>query len=374
MSLTSHLFNTTGSGKTRLCLEGLCHNWGFYFSCVSKVFASSGSRDVELAIDMIPKMNTFGHNLEMNVLAADITFHTLLCARLLVFQKFMSYLPPATRPILARRRWVFLQLLPPIYGMHDIFVHIQRVLRHADPVDVKDIEQNMLTSITEQQPAMFPRKTPLFVVIDEAQAAARCLRNQFPSTGNSDNTYPVLHELYRVLYGSEFFQGTVLSGTGLSLHLVLSLLGSFGAKRLSKPHPVKVFSGSAVFSHSAQVDYAKVNLALSEVHPSDRRLLQRMERWLLGRCVLFLSCFDSWFTFVNSHRLTASLVEICLHFPNAPLHRILSKFIQRVTGGFKATDAEDLEREEAPISQELDKLIECYGTLISDHIFSEHRG
>jgi hypothetical protein len=29
----SHLFAVCGAGKTRLALEGLCHNWGFYISC-----------------------------------------------------------------------------------------------------------------------------------------------------------------------------------------------------------------------------------------------------------------------------------------------------------------------------------------------------
>ncbi|KAF8241169.1 hypothetical protein L208DRAFT_1383632, partial [Tricholoma matsutake] len=30
---TVHLFAASGSGKTRLSLEGLCHHWGFYISC-----------------------------------------------------------------------------------------------------------------------------------------------------------------------------------------------------------------------------------------------------------------------------------------------------------------------------------------------------
>jgi hypothetical protein len=28
-----HLYNTSGSGKTRLSLDGLCHNWGFHITC-----------------------------------------------------------------------------------------------------------------------------------------------------------------------------------------------------------------------------------------------------------------------------------------------------------------------------------------------------
>jgi hypothetical protein len=40
--LTSHLFNTSGSGKTCLALDGLCHHWGFYFSCQRKLDSVSG--------------------------------------------------------------------------------------------------------------------------------------------------------------------------------------------------------------------------------------------------------------------------------------------------------------------------------------------
>ena len=33
LTYNSQLFNTSGSGKTRLSLDGLCHHWGLYISC-----------------------------------------------------------------------------------------------------------------------------------------------------------------------------------------------------------------------------------------------------------------------------------------------------------------------------------------------------
>jgi hypothetical protein len=55
----SRLFvNTSGSGKTRLLLEGLCKHWGFYFTCVRER-EELGSRDLGQALENIGKEPTF---------------------------------------------------------------------------------------------------------------------------------------------------------------------------------------------------------------------------------------------------------------------------------------------------------------------------
>ncbi|KAG5333546.1 hypothetical protein C0989_005490, partial [Termitomyces sp. Mn162] len=46
----SVLFNTSGAGKTRLVLEGLCKEWGFYFTCKRSV-SECGSTDLDVVLD-----------------------------------------------------------------------------------------------------------------------------------------------------------------------------------------------------------------------------------------------------------------------------------------------------------------------------------
>lgn len=50
--------NTSGAGKTRLCLEHLCSRWGFYFTC-EKEISRVGSKDIEKAIHNIMNHRSF---------------------------------------------------------------------------------------------------------------------------------------------------------------------------------------------------------------------------------------------------------------------------------------------------------------------------
>ncbi|KAF8521957.1 hypothetical protein BU17DRAFT_64682 [Hysterangium stoloniferum] len=334
---TVHLFGVSGSGKTRLALEGLCLNWGLYISCISTRGSASGSKDFEVATEeMLPTLGTLP-SLSFWSGATDRVSAMLLCARIFILKQFVQHIPVNTDATLARRRWVLAQVLPPhldFWG-DDLFVRVLRTLQHADM---------QIIELKTKRKDLFPdgRDTSLFVVIDEVQVAADNLK-EYSNTGT--DMHPILRKI--------FFTGFILSGTGLSMNMVDDVGTAF-----AKCVP---FSGLGVFTDigrftkdgSSQLDYICRHLTLSD-NDSDRQLLERMMYWFSGR-----------------HRLTASLIELFICLENIPRHRVLTSFVEHLTG-FKITDAIELEDGEPPISPELSVLISNHQPINElDRIFNK---
>jgi hypothetical protein len=190
--------------------------------------------------------------------------------------------------------------MPPIHKFRgaDIFVEILHNLRCADTEVMLDIVKDTFCNIARKRPDLFSDDTALFAVLDEAQAAANLLVDCFPSTTNTSTLHPVLHDLYRFLCERKLFVGFIVSGTGLSTGIVKSSLSSIAGKAMTSSRGTIVFTGAGVFSDkSEQEAYIKRYLTLSEDVVSDRRLLERMKRWFIGRCVLDLGLLDLFLTF-----------------------------------------------------------------------------
>lgn len=194
--LSSHLFSVSGSGKTRLSLDGLCQNWGLYISCRPTRGPASGSDDFKVATDMLQGMSTWdnGENPEdvlKNAQAADRTFTMLLCARIFILKQLVQRLPVNTDVMVARRRWVLVQALPPSldfgWPSSDLFVIVLRSLRYTSTNIMRQIIRSLLVVITDKRD-WFPEgpRTALFVVIDEVQVAADNLKEYFRSTTRTD--------------------------------------------------------------------------------------------------------------------------------------------------------------------------------------------
>jgi hypothetical protein len=82
--------------------------------------------------------------------------------------------------------------------------------------------------------------TPLFVVIDEAQAAADDLQDFFHS-GSGTDPRPVLREMHSFFQTFGIFAGIILSGTGLSMKIVQDAVGSVSAKQVDQGMHPRVF-------------------------------------------------------------------------------------------------------------------------------------
>ena len=289
----SHLFNTSGSGKTRLALDGLCRHWGFYISCGNHRNATSGSRDFEEATHMLPGMsgwNPDGEICDENALLAHHMFRMLLLARVYVFHHFLGALPLNESTLNARRRWVLLQIMPPYpKGGVDIFTVIFKSLRHSKPEDMKDLTRQMLREC--QRNKHFPQgeDTPMYCVVDEAQVAANTLEGMFRTTMRT-RLRPILHPLYRFLQDSDLFYGLILAGTGLSSNIVTDVIGAISAKGTTRRHvePI-VFTDTVHFtrdkSDMTQENYVRRYLTLS--NKQSERLIERILYWFRGRHVHF---------------------------------------------------------------------------------------
>jgi hypothetical protein len=106
LALSSHLFNVSGSGKTRLSLDGLCCHWGFYISCRTEIGTASGSNDFMVAIEMLQTMNSWRADppdFSNNSTAAHRAFAILLCARVVILEQLVkqfNFLPIQTSRML----------------------------------------------------------------------------------------------------------------------------------------------------------------------------------------------------------------------------------------------------------------------------------
>jgi hypothetical protein len=276
LSPCSHLFGVSGAGKTRLSLDGLCHNWGFYISCRSGRGPACGSDDFTVATEILTSMSTT--DISTN---ADRVFAMLLCARIFIFRRFMQQIPSSAGVTTARRRWVLAQVLPPRLNHEDddLFVKVLRSLRHADTEIMLKMARGTLREITAKRRDFFPAGATetlrLFVVIDEAQVAADHLSAYFRPTTGTD-LRPVLREMYRLFQVSGIFVGIILAGTGLSMKIA-----SLSEKRVEP----RVFTDFGYFTKDkpSQIAYIRRYLTLSDNNISDQRLLERMTYWFSGR-------------------------------------------------------------------------------------------
>ncbi|KAG6894687.1 hypothetical protein C0993_010991, partial [Termitomyces sp. T159_Od127] len=117
------LFNTSGAGKTRLVLEGLCKEWGFYFTCQRDI-SECGSADLDRVLDpashgylracgLIEHPDNDETMIKNNETLAERCFMAVIVARILVFQCLLAaYGAQEKSATIAelKRIWLFVQL------------------------------------------------------------------------------------------------------------------------------------------------------------------------------------------------------------------------------------------------------------------------
>jgi hypothetical protein len=284
--LRRHLFSSSGSGKTRLTLDGLCANWGFYISCKSNEAHLSGSSDFETATgDIISRLSSWKKGsgdefYENNYDCAQRVFTMLLCARVFVMSKLIEKFPPETAVKDARRRWVFLQVMPPVHRFRgDMFRDVLWTLRSANSADMEDFIKGGFTRMGSRVD-LFPGHERFFVVIDEAQVAADALR---VFMGPSKKERPLLFAVYQFFIRSYFpFTGIIICGTGLSIAMIREATLSLTAKFMKWPN-ILFFETGLFDEESIHTKYIDRYLTLSQNVLSDKRLYERIRRWFPGR-------------------------------------------------------------------------------------------
>ena len=315
--------NTSGSGKTRLLLEGLCDYWGFYFT--SLVDSSLlGSSDVQNSIrsyipdspgfrTTLPPVDSSNHKiaLQTNRDHANRIFSRLFLARLFIFDLFVQIMKQLRSSELGelqatvyRRRWLLLQLQPSLLHSQvwDIFDELVGKLSPASESFVNGMTKTLLIRIRKRltempdSPQHHPSdtsQTPLFCVLDEAQYAATQHSNAFKSdTGNAPR--PILREIVKAWETQSSGHGIfmVVAGTGISKDVVDQAMAS----AIMKESKYRWCSDTGAFDDLDEQRryverYLPPSLLLSN---SGMRLIRRIGYWLRGRSDYSL----------NSHRLS----------------------------------------------------------------------
>jgi len=282
--MRSHLFAVSGSGKTRLSLEGLCHKWGLYISCGGDYRKrASGSSDFLYAIEQMESMSNWKRGTDdAKVDAAHRAFAMLICARVFVLKCLLENLPAGTTAKIARQRWVLVQVMPPSH-VDDIFVTVLGSLRAADKTDMMDFTRNMIKDMAKLFGTDFFPVQGLFAVVDEAQVATEYMEGSFRSTTETEKR-PILHPFYRFLWYSKLFKGVILAGTGLSMKMVRTSVSSQSAQLLDFRREPFVFVEVGQFKKGGTDHKAYIEkfLHLSQ-SASDQRLMERILYWFHGR-------------------------------------------------------------------------------------------
>ncbi|KAJ7651517.1 hypothetical protein DFH06DRAFT_1134771 [Mycena polygramma] len=346
------LVNTSGTGKTRLLYEGLCLNWGLYFT-VRVDSGYLGSDDIAYAIenrfknsegfwqfpDEEPEITDIPQTMENNLEHSFRVLSTLLLARLLIFQLFLEIASTSGLTEEHKKRWLMMQLSPELlnprsdgaFGFSALEA-LPKILAKQDQTYLRENIADALRKIRK----FLGKDSPLFFVLDEAQAATKHLSRAFPD-GKS-----LFTELVRV-WGSHTPHTFIFAGTDIpkSLFNTADRGGDF-----------LWCSGTGAFDFEAQQCYVRRFLPPAyTISPSGTLLISRMSRWLLGR-----------------HRWTASFVYALIQEGFRAPHTRFNDFILEQTG-FKPLD--DLEKVQVQVKAEARKRDKLWNTGFEDIAFSK---
>ncbi|KAG6818443.1 hypothetical protein H0H93_004890 [Arthromyces matolae] len=349
------LFNTAGAGKTRLVLEGLCKNWGFYFTCQQQN-EECGSSDVIRVIEEeghleacgLVKRNPNDQEILSNTECAERCFTAVLAARVLVFLAMLSAYEAHLRDksrrsekvelSVLRKIWLFAQLdtsllVQPGGESDDLFAELSTLLCHVSETFalhtlVKSIlgeGRRFLQALGASQgpnEELVYERVHFFCVVDEAQSAASAYPDAFRSHQNKDQR-PALRAMLQN-WAKRF--GVIVTGTSLNLtHITAAISSSVG----KKGNVQKI----AVNDTGGFTDHAKIDAYMEYYLPpgysassSGKELRIRAKYWLGGR-----------------PRFVASFMETLIRNDFQSPHRLLTLYIKAITGGFVPNDATDWE-------------------------------
>ncbi|KAJ7090882.1 hypothetical protein B0H15DRAFT_778576 [Mycena belliarum] len=346
------ILNTSGAGKTRSVLEGLCQKWGLYLTCHVDTEAR-GSMDLENTINKhIEKDPCFERDLsdtlkfrtahDTNCKIAGRRFTELILARLCILEFFCKLARDLSSGNLTdehKRLWVFLQIRPScIGGLHDdIFNDLTERIMGADSKYVEVLLRAKFNSLDKLLDFSSNR---LYCVVDEVQVAATSLKHAFlTSAEDSTKTRPILRELALAIH--KYPMNLTLTGTALDKNLINEIMAS----------PVFKETGMITLTHFGAFNIAAEQIAyMKQFLPSPlvtsdtfQVLFDRVSFWLKGR-----------------YRITATYMKDLIITGFQRPHRMLNEFVRlstvvlipgdvspQMSGGFCPTDHEE-QWEEVP--------------------------
>ncbi|KAG6807827.1 hypothetical protein H0H92_006317, partial [Tricholoma furcatifolium] len=203
-NVDTFFMNASGTGKTRLLYEGLCQNWGFYFTSginlgeakTLHMTLDSGILEEDAITKELPKRSalSFDFTLARNREILYRRFALVLLAHLLVFRDFLKMASAlyGSADDNHRKRWLIAQLSPFCLDPdHDSFLAVLRSLEWVSSALVKARLTETLEEIRPLLPGSI-KENGFFIVIDEANVA----HTEFWQAHPDDvEEYPALREL-----------------------------------------------------------------------------------------------------------------------------------------------------------------------------------
>ncbi|KAK6997438.1 hypothetical protein R3P38DRAFT_3219452 [Favolaschia claudopus] len=332
------LVNASGSGKTRLTLEGLCQDWGLYL--VGAIDSNGiGSADLRWVLEVLIPREGYGfttevsshpHAISKNLDITHRCLRKLLLCRLLVFSIFAEHVHSVGLKPEHKKLWLLIQALPRSLRCNrillgDIFGILLLQFMDTDDDHTSDYIAHLLTNLRR----LFGDEFHLFLVIDEAQVI---FDNPHIALGyrDADGYYPVLREIVDALF-REFRSpeaSFVTSGTNIP---------KSGFTNSPNAHRHQWCSGTGAFDNEDRhreyvLRYLPPNYAES---PAGQALLQLAWGWCRGR-----------------HRITDSFMGTLTRDGFHSPHTLLNDYIEAATG-YRPRDRPEFITEEKAIRERI---------------------
>jgi hypothetical protein len=295
LTTSSILYNTPGSGKTRLLFEGLCRYWGFYFVAAQGTDCL-GAHDLKFMTDIMPESpgwtrDIFQDTAVDKVCAANQANEEIalrrtsqvLLARWIIFETFITVarsLNDGALPESIKHDWLLFQILPmALIGDLDPFLALSRLLIGTSPSLVRQL-QTPLSPRTVLRSAFNSNTESFHYILDEAQISGHQYMGSF-SDGHGKQKRPVLRPILRFLTDFSVNDSVTVSGTRFSLDM-FSHLRIFSVGKVSEWNVV--YETGDFQNQEVQEAYLSRYLSPSFLaSTSCAALVIRMYGWLRGQ-------------------------------------------------------------------------------------------
>ncbi|KAK1222583.1 hypothetical protein PQX77_014556 [Marasmius sp. AFHP31] len=331
------LVNTSGTGKTRLLYEGLCVNWGIYFTStvdttglglddIHDIIGRDGflERDKQFVSILNPKVvpsSEFVESLRQNLQLAHKQLSIALLSRLIIFKTFLETAATQGNRTEYRQLWLRWQLR--------VMSKIPKIAQDLgtcfmdDPGD--SVDDALVDILDDIKSLHHPSGETFYVVLDEANHASQCLRLSFcDETASESSYYPALKVILRtwIKHLAHYPFTFVVAGTEIPRRYFAeadewgdwiwsSNTGGFDKRDDLQAYILPLLPPQYVST------------------PSGKSLLQRLWKWTRGR-----------------HRFTAAMMSILVERSFEAPHSQLDGYISAVTGGYIPDVSEDEEEED----------------------------
>ncbi|KAI5891718.1 uncharacterized protein SCHCODRAFT_02629875 [Schizophyllum commune H4-8] len=292
--------NSSGSGKTRLLLEGLCRHWGVYMTCAvdpSGVGCADFPYTLSVGLQKKPYFKGLGElrerDITRNCYIAQDVFAVPFLSRLLLLSRFLEAVPTAERNTdETRKRWLHLQVLARFVGCDGLLFELTRSLA-ALPASA--VQSSISDTLLKIRALLGIRDLPIYCALDECQVASQ----KYPGAFGDEST--TLHQM-ALSWQSYEHVSVILTGTAADVRPFVD----------AAHPPYRIYTDTGAFDTPDDQARYVMHYMPSAVVSSDegKDLISRMWLWLRGR-----------------HRFTAAFIACLLMTQFQQPHELLDAYI-----------------------------------------------